>query len=69
MAWRGEIQKLGEDYDAIEEIPADLRRERRGVPRPSCSRPSPRPTRRLLEKYLGGEELTVEQIKARASAS
>ena len=29
----------------------------------SCWRPSPRPTTTLMEPYLGGEELTVEQIK------
>ena len=41
--WRGET-KLGEKYDVVD-IPADLQ-EKADEYRTSCSRPSPRPTRR-----------------------
>ena len=38
--------------------------EGRGVPPRRSSSASPRPTTTLMEKYLGGEELTVAEIKA-----
>ena len=60
LTWRGET-KLGEDY-AIEEIPADL------PSRPSEYRQAllervAECDDELMEKYLGGEELTVAEIK------
>src|SRR5829696_5956339 len=60
LTWRGEVQK-GEDYH-IEEIPADLvdlaeeYREKLLEAVADCDD-------ELMELYLGGEELTVEQIK------
>ncbi len=59
--WRGET-KLGETYDTIE-IPADLT-ERADEYRTKLLEAVAETDEALLEKYLGGEELTVEEIKA-----
>jgi elongation factor G len=58
--WRGET-KLGETYDTIE-IPADLR-EQADEYRTKLLEAVAETDEALLEKYLGGEELTVEEIK------
>ena len=58
--WRGET-KLGETYDTIE-IPADLQ-ERADEYRTKLLEAVAETDEALLEKYLGGEELTVEEIK------
>ncbi len=63
--WRGET-KLGETYDTIE-IPADLQSRRPMSTAPRCSKRSPRPTRRLLEKYFGGEALDGRGDQGRAA--
>ncbi|MCH8613788.1 elongation factor G [Arsenicicoccus dermatophilus] len=60
LVWHGDV-KIGQDYE-IEEIPADLAdkaEEWRGklIERVAES------DEELLEKYLGGEELTPEEIK------
>jgi elongation factor G len=61
LTWRGETQK-GEDY-AIEEIPADLvdqaNEYREKMLETLSENDDP-----VLEKYLEGEELPVEEIKA-----
>ena len=54
---------MGAKYE-IQEIPADLVEKADEYRAACCSRPSPRPTTQLLEKYFGGEELTVAEIKA-----
>ncbi|EUA14729.1 translation elongation factor G [Mycobacterium kansasii 732] len=59
--WRGET-KLGETYDTIE-IPADLR-EKAEEYRTKLIETVAETDEELLEKYLGGEELTVAEIKA-----
>ncbi|UZN02261.1 elongation factor G [Cellulomonas sp. S1-8] len=61
LVWRGETA-LGEKYE-IEDIPADLvekAEEYRGHLIEAVAETS----EELLEKYLGGEELTVAEIKA-----
>ena len=58
--WRGET-KLGETYDTIE-IPADLQ-EKADEYRTKLLEAVAETDEALLEKYLGGEELTVEEIK------
>ena len=58
--WRGET-KLGETYDTIE-IPADLQ-EKADEYRLKLLEAVAETDEALLEKYLGGEELTVEEIK------
>ena len=60
LTWRGEVQK-GEDY-AVEEIPADLR-ERADEYRTALVEAVAETDDELMELYLGGEELTVGQIK------
>jgi elongation factor G len=60
LTWRGETKK-GEDY-AVEEIPADLR-ERAAEYRTALVEAVAETDDDLMELYLGGEELTVEQIK------
>ena len=60
LTWRGEVQK-GEDY-AVEEIPADMAELRRGVPHRALEAVAETDDD-LMELYLGGEELTVEQLK------
>jgi elongation factor G len=58
--WRGET-KLGETYDTIE-IPADLA-EKAEEYRTKLLEVVAESDEQLLEKYLGGEELTVDEIK------
>jgi elongation factor G len=60
LTWRGEVKK-GEDY-AIEEIPADLA-ERAAEYREALVEAVAEVDDVLMEKYLAGEELTVEEIK------
>jgi len=59
--WRGET-KLGETYDTIE-IPAELA-ERAEEYRTALLEIVAETDEELLEKYLGGEELTVDEVKA-----
>jgi elongation factor G len=61
LTWRGEVKK-GEDY-TIEEIPADLA-ELAAEYREKLVEAVAETDDELMEKYLGGEELTVEEIKA-----
>jgi elongation factor G len=61
FTWRGETAK-GEDY-AIEEIPADLQ-EKAEEYRHELIEKVAETDEHLLEKYLGGEELTVAELKA-----
>jgi elongation factor G len=61
LTWRGEVQK-GEDY-AVEDIPADLV-ERANEYREKLVEAVAETDDTLMELYLGGEELTEEQIKA-----
>ncbi|MDO8105730.1 elongation factor G [Isoptericola sp. b441] len=61
LTWRGEVQK-GEDY-TIEEIPADLV-EKVAEYRHQLIETVAESDEELLEKYLGGEELTEDEIKA-----
>jgi elongation factor G len=58
--WRGET-KLGETYDTIE-IPADLQ-EKAEEYRTKLLEAVAETDEALLEKYFGGEELTVDEIK------
>jgi elongation factor G len=58
--WRGET-KLGETYDTVE-IPAELA-ERAEEYRTALLEIVAETDEELLEKYLGGEELTVDEIK------
>ncbi len=58
--WRGET-KLGETYDTIE-IPADLA-EKAEEYRTKLLEAVAETDEALLEKYFGGEELTVDEIK------
>ncbi len=60
LTWRGEVQK-GEDY-TIEEIPADLV-DKAEEYRNRLIEAVAEADEELLEKYLGGEELTPEEIK------
>ena len=61
LTWRGEVKK-GEDY-TVEEIPAELA-ERAAEYREKLVEAVAETDDELMELYLGGEELTVEQIKA-----
>ena len=61
LTWHGEVQK-GEDYD-IEEIPADLV-DLANEYREKLIEAVAETDDELMEAYLGGEELTIEQIKA-----
>ena len=58
--WRGET-KLGEKYEVID-IPADLQ-EKADEYRTKLLEAVAETDEALLEKYFGGEELTVEEIK------
>ncbi|ORA33693.1 elongation factor G [Mycobacterium aquaticum] len=58
--WRGET-KLGESYETVE-IPADLA-ERAAEYRSELLDTVAETDEALLEKYLGGEELTIDEIK------
>ncbi|GAA2550271.1 elongation factor G [Pseudonocardia hydrocarbonoxydans] len=60
LTWRGEV-KIGEDY-TVEEIPADLA-EKAAEYRTALVEAVAETDDELMELYLGGEELTVEQIK------
>jgi elongation factor G len=60
LTWHGEVQK-GDDY-TIEEIPADLA-ELAAEYREKLIEAVAETDDALMELYLGGEELTVEQIK------
>jgi elongation factor G len=61
--WRGET-KLGERYDVLEmsSLPADLQ-EKADEYRTKLLETVAETDEALLEKYLGGEELTVDEIK------
>ncbi|HEY8372758.1 MAG TPA: elongation factor G [Pseudonocardiaceae bacterium] len=61
LTWRGETKK-GEDY-TVEEIPADLA-EKAAEYREKLLEAVAEFDEELMELYLGGEELTLEQIKA-----
>ncbi|RKT57767.1 elongation factor G [Saccharothrix australiensis] len=61
LTWRGDVQK-GEDY-AVEEIPADLV-DKANEYREQLVEAVAETDDALMEQYLGGEELTVAQIKA-----
>jgi elongation factor G len=60
LTWRGEVA-IGEDY-TVEEIPADLA-EKAAEYRLALVEAVAETDDDLMERYLGGEELTVEQIK------
>jgi elongation factor G len=60
LTWRGEV-KIGEDY-TVEEIPADLA-EKAAEYRLALVEAVAETDDELMEIYLGGEELSVEQIK------
>ena len=61
LVWRGET-KLGEDYE-VEDIPADLQ-ERAEEYRTQLLERVAESDDALMEKYLGGEELTEAELKA-----
>jgi elongation factor G len=61
LTWRGDV-KIGEDY-TIEEIPADLV-DKTEEYRAKLIEAVAEADEELLEKYLGGEELTEDEIKA-----
>lgn len=61
LVWRGET-KLGEEY-SVEEIPADLV-EKAEKYRAELIEAVAETSEELLEKYLGGEEISVAEIKA-----
>jgi elongation factor G len=61
LTWRGETKK-GEDY-AVEDIPAELT-ERAAEYREKLLEAVAEADEELMEAYLGGEELTIEQIRA-----
>jgi elongation factor G len=60
LTWRGDVQK-GEDY-AVEEIPADMA-DVVAEWREKLVEAVAETDDALMESYLGGDELTVEQIK------
>ena len=63
VVWPLDDDTEGAKFEVVD-IPAELRRR---APRPratSCSRRSRTSTTHLLEKYLEGEELTADEIKA-----
>jgi elongation factor G len=59
LTWRGDV-KIGEDYE-VEEIPADLQAKAEEY-RAKLIETVAEADEELLEKYLGGEEFTVEDI-------
>ena len=61
LTWRGDVQ-IGADY-AVEEIPADLQEQAEEYHAKLVERVA-ETDEALLEKYLGGEEITPEEIKA-----
>jgi elongation factor G len=60
LTWRGEVSK-GEDY-AVEEIPADLV-EKAAEYREKLLEAVAETDDDLMERYLGGEEISLEEIK------
>jgi elongation factor G len=60
LTWRGEVKK-GEDY-TVEEIPADLLDKAQEY-RDALLEAVAETDDDLMERYLGGEELTVDEIK------
>jgi elongation factor G len=60
LTWRGEVQK-GEDY-TVEEIPAELA-DKVAEYREKLLEAVAETDDELMERYLGGEELTTEEIK------
>ena len=61
LMWRGETQK-GEDY-TVEDIPADLQ-DKADEYRQALVETVAEADDALMEKYLEGEELTIEELKA-----
>ncbi|MBW3085717.1 Elongation factor G [Austwickia sp. TVS 96-490-7B] len=61
FVWQGEVQK-GEDY-AVQDIPADMREQAEQY-RHELVEKVAESDDALMEKYLEGEELTTEEIKA-----
>ena len=61
LYWRGEVQK-GEDYE-VEDIPADLRARADEYHQHLVERVAESDDE-LMEKYLGGEDLTMDELKA-----
>ena len=61
LVWEGDV-KLGEDYE-VREIPADLA-DKAEEYRSKLIEQVAEASEELLEKYLGGEELSTEEIKA-----
>jgi elongation factor G len=61
LYWRGEVQK-GEDYE-VEDIPADLRAKADEYHQHLVERVAESDDE-LMEKYLGGEDLTMDELKA-----
>jgi elongation factor G len=61
LTWHGEVQ-IGADY-TVEEIPADLQEQAEEYRAKLVERVA-ETDEALLEKYLGGEEITPEEIKA-----
>ena len=62
LMWRGETQK-GEDY-TVEDIPADLQ-EKAEEYRHALVETVAESNDELMEKYLEGEELTIDELKGR----
>jgi len=60
LTWRGEVKK-GQDYE-VEEIPADLA-DKAAEYREKLIEAVAETDDELMEKYFGGEELTVAEIK------
>ena len=61
LTWRGDVD-LGAKYD-IEEIPADLK-EKADKYRAELIEAVAETSEEMMEKFFGGEEFTVEEIKA-----
>ncbi|MEY7972087.1 elongation factor G [Saccharomonospora xinjiangensis] len=61
LTWRGEVKK-GEDYE-VEDIPADLA-DKAAEYREKLIETVAEADDELMEKYLGGEELTKDEIKS-----
>ena len=61
LTWRGET-KIGEDYE-IEDVPADLQ-EKADEYREKLLETLAENDDEIMEKYLGGEELSIAEIKA-----
>ena len=61
LMWRGETQK-GEDY-TVEDIPADLQEQAEEY-RHALVETVAESNDELMEKYLEGEELTIDELKA-----